>query len=303
MHYLGFAMIAACLCMASPHLTHAQNNTNLVDPHQHQTLKKTLHYRIADIDPRFHLSQQQVLELTQQAAKIWEHETGQQNFIYDPEAEFSINLVFDERQQRSKDRVQSLRQLQQDQQQWKDQNQQLQQIKAEIQQTSALIAHKQAQLNSQFQQYNQDVQRFNQQRSSSKVLADQFAQRQAALQQQSLALQQEIQQHNQRTRQLNQDIQSLNQNNQQLVASANQFNQIFQPRLFHKGHFNGRHIMIYEFSSTNDLRLTLAHEFGHALGLAHTDDPSSLMYPIIQQQNLQKFALTDSDKDLVKAMY
>ncbi|MEB6481434.1 matrixin family metalloprotease [Acinetobacter vivianii] len=303
MHYLGFAMIAACLCMASPHLTHAQNNTNLVDPHQHQTLKKTLHYRIADIDPRFHLSQQQVLELTQQAAKIWEHETGQQNFIYDPEAEFSINLVFDERQQRSTDRVQSLQQLQQDQQQWKDQNQQLQHMKAEIQQSSALIAHKQAQLNSQFQQYNQDVQRFNQQRSSSKALADQFTQRQAALQQQSLALQQEIQQHNQRTRQLNQDIQSLNQNNQQLVASANQFNQIFQPRLFHKGHFNGKHIMIYEFSSTNDLRLTLAHEFGHALGLAHTDDPSSLMYPIIQQQNLQKFALTDSDKDLVKAMY
>lgn len=303
MRIMNMAMLAVYFCTLSPHLSYAQTNINPVNPHQHQTIKKTLHYRIADIDPRFHLSQQQVLELTQQAAKIWEHETGQQNFIYDPEAEFSINLVFDERQQRSTDRVQSLQQLQQDQQQWHKQNQQLQQLKADIQQNSALIADKQAQLNAQFQQYNQDVQHFNQQRSSSKVLADQLAQRQTALQQQALALQQEIQRHNQRSRQLNQDLQALNQGNQQLVASANQFNQIFQPRLFHKGHFDGKHIMIYEFSSTHDLRLTLAHEFGHALGFAHTDDPSSLMYPIIQQQNLQKFALTDSDKDLVKAMY
>jgi predicted Zn-dependent protease len=29
--------------------------------------------------------------------------------------------------------------------------------------------------------------------------------------------------------------------------------------------------------------MTLAHEFGHALGLDHTDDPTSLMYPVIQK--------------------
>ena len=81
------------------------------------------------------------------------------------------------------------------------------------------------------------------------------------------ALQQEIQVHNQKTQQLNRDIQKLNQNNKQLVASAHQFNQTFQPRLFHKGHFNGKQIFIYEFSSVDELRLTLAHEFGHALGL------------------------------------
>lgn len=303
MRIVNMTMLAVYFCMLSPHLSHAQTYINPVTPHQHQTVKKTLHYRIAEIDPRFHLTQQQVLELTQQAAKIWEHETGQQNFIYDPDAEFSIQLIFDERQQRSSNRMQSLQQLQQDQQHWHEQNQQLQQIKADIEQSSALIARKQAQLNLQFQQYHQEVQHFNQQRSSSKVLADQLAQRQAALQQQSLALQQEIQQHNERARLLNQDIQALNQRHQQLSTLASQFNQMFQPRLFHKGHFNGKQIIIYEFSSAHDLRLTLAHEFGHALGLAHTDDPTSLMYPIIQQQNLQKFALTDSDKDLVKAMY
>ncbi|NIE98391.1 matrixin family metalloprotease [Acinetobacter sp. Tr-809] len=300
-HYLAFFI--ACLSVSIPQLGNAQANINHMDAHRHQTTKKIVHYRIADIDPRFNLSQQQVLELTQQAAKLWEQETGQQNFIYDPQAEFSINLIFDERQQRSTDRLQGLDQLKQQQKQWENQNLQLQQLKAEIQRTTALITSKQAQLNLQFQQYNTEVLRFNQTRSSSKDLAQQFSQRQRALEQQSLMLQREVQEHNQRTQQLNQRIQNLNQTNQQLVASASQFNQVFQPHLFHKGHFNGKQILIYEFSSTNDLRLTLAHEFGHALGLEHTNDPSSLMYPVIQKQNFQQFALTDSDKDLVKAIY
>lgn len=301
MRYLSVAMVTACLCMGSTQFSYAQNDLHSISSHRHEVIKKPLYYRIAEVDPRFNLTTQQLLELTQQAAKIWEQETGQQHFIYDPQAEFSINLVYDERQQHSSNRIQGLNQLKQQQKQWENQNQQLQQIKDEVQRTTALIASKQSQLTAQFQQYNMEVQRFNQQRSSSKDMAEQFNQRQHALELQSAALQREIQQHNQKTQQLNQDIIRLNQNNQQLVASANQFNQVFQPRLFHKGLFNGRQITVYEFSSLDDLRMTLAHEFGHALGLPHTDDPSSLMYPVIQKQNIQKFSLTDSDRELVKA--
>jgi len=302
MRHHHFAFFAACLCMGISNLSYAQSSSINNNIHSHALIKAPLHYRIADIDPRFNLDTQQVLELTQQAAKIWEKETGQQHFIYDPQAEFTINLVFDERQQRSAERVQNLDQLKQQQGQWEQQNQQLQQFKDEVQKTTSLIASKQSQLTAQFQQYNVDVQRFNQMRSSSKELAEQLSQRQKALQQQSAMLQQEIQVHNQKTQQLNRDIQKLNQNNKQLVASAHQFNQTFQPRLFHKGHFNGKQIYIYEFSSKNDLRLTLAHEFGHALGLEHTNDPTSLMYPIIQQQNLEKLSLTEADRDLVRTM-
>ncbi|ENV65435.1 peptidase [Acinetobacter junii] len=116
-------------------------------------------------------------------------------------------------------------------------------------------------------------------------------------------MKQAIQQHSQKTQQLNQQIKGLNQNNQQLALSANQFNQTFQPRLFHKGQFNGKQISVYEFSSKDDLRMTLAHEFGHALGLDHTDDPTSLMYPVIQKQNMERFALAHADQqELVRTV-
>ncbi|QHI27724.1 matrixin family metalloprotease [Acinetobacter haemolyticus] len=295
--------IIACLCMGIPHLGHAQNTLHSTHKHDHKAIQTPIFYRIAEVDPRFNLSIQQVIQLTQQAADIWHQETGKQHFIYDPEASFSIHLIYDERQQQSSHRLQSLDQIHQQQQRWEHQNQQLQQARAELEKNNALLAIKQNQLQAQFQQYNADVKHFNQQRSSSKSLADQLAQRQQALHQQSKALQQEVNLHNLKAQQLNQEIKKLNDNNQLLVSSAQRFNQVFKPRLFHKGNFNGKQITIYEFSSTDDLRLTLAHEFGHALGLPHTDDPTSLMYPVIQQQNLQRFALTQSDKALVKAMY
>ncbi len=41
-------------------------------------------------------------------------------------------------------------------------------------------------------------------------------------------------------------------------------------KTFHKGLFSQNQIQIYGFFHSMILRLTLAHEFGHALGLKHT---------------------------------
>jgi len=73
------------------------------------------------------------------------------------------------------------------------------------------------------------------------------------------------------------------------------FNSRFQPRQFDKGVFDGKTINIYEFASDEDLRVTIAHELGHALGLAHNNDPKALMYPMMKEQDLKNFRLTTAD--------
>ena len=57
----------------------------------------------------------------------------------------------------------------------------------------------------------------------------------------------------------------------------------------------------YEHEKYN-LRLVAAHEIGHALGLSHSFDPESLMYPVYQQFNTS-FQLFLDDQQNVQALY
>ncbi|MHA3983576.1 matrixin family metalloprotease [Acinetobacter venetianus] len=257
-----------------------------------------LRYRIVDVDPRFKLTTEQVKQLSVQATQIWKDGTGQDYFVYDPNAQLAIHFIYDERQIESEQRREHLSQLETGQRQWLDKKQRLDQTEQEILNNKQFLDLKQQQLNQQIQQYNQE-QLTAQQRPASIVDRDYFQRRQQALQDNIQQVQQEITQYNQKISTLNQQVDELNQLNQQLDQSVHQYKQRFQPHLFHKGLFNGREILIYEFESEDDLRLTLAHELGHALGLQHANDPTALMYPLMKDQNAENFSLTQADRELL----
>jgi len=66
----------------------------------------------------------------------------------------------------------------------------------------------------------------------------------------------------------------------------------------YKSDTSGQSIDIYEFSSKLKLKRVLAHEFGHALGLNHVEDPKAIMYRLNESTNS---ALTDNDLTALKA--
>ena len=52
-----------------------------------------------------------------------------------------------------------------------------------------------------------------------------------------------------------------------------------------------------------ELFVAAAHEFGHSLGLAHVQEPSSLMYPWYQQFTEDSFQLPEDDIRGIQQLY
>ena len=290
--YLTLALIIFILWSSYQTRQHPQLKFNSLSDRITHPFDTRLRYCIAEVDPRFKLSPEQVQSISQQAAQIWKEGTGQDYFVYDPNAQLEIHLIYDQRQSDSEQSREHLSQLESNQQTWVDKKKRLDQVEQDLLWSKQLLDQKKQQLDQQIQQFNQE-QQFAQQNP------DQFRQRKETLQQNVQSLQQEISQYNQKIAQLNGQIGELNALDQQLDASVQQYKQRFQPHMFHKGLFNGKQILIYEFESEADLRLTLAHELGHALGLAHNDDPKALMYPIMKDQDLLHFQLTPTDRELL----
>ena len=271
------------------------NHNSVMDRISHP-LDTRLRYRIGEVDPRFNLSQEQVQNLAQQAAEIWHVGTLKSLFVYDPNAKLTINLIYDERQAESNARSQEMKILENTQQYTHNEKQKIQQIQTELDIANRELDMQKANYQSKVDQYNQLVNSINQAQQNMDVNARfQLDQQKDQLTTEQVQLKQQLDNYNQKVYALNQQVEQLNSVNQQFNQSVDRFNTRFQPRQFDKGIFDGRSINIYEFESNDDLRVTIAHELGHALGLLHNDDPKALMYPMMKEQDLQNFKLTAAD--------
>lgn len=285
--WLGSLLLIVTFMVQSHYYPQLQFNSlqqRILHPLDHR-----VRYRIGEIDPRFGLSEQDVKNLAQRATYIWQRDTGKSWFVYDEDARLTINFIFDERQQNTRDFQQA--------------EQHINHIVHQHEQSSHSLNQSRESLNREFASLQAEIDSLNQQYAQLKVEFVQASpeQRQqlefyiAQLEQKRTELKQKKQKYQDNQQRFNQQVNAYNQNAQHVNATILQAKEKFRPREFHKGVFNGREINIYEYQSQDDLLLTLAHEFGHALDLDHNDDPTALMYPMAQQQDLANFRLKPAD--------
>lgn len=255
-----------------------------------------LRFKVDQVDPGFGLTREEVIQLAQEAVEIWHSGTGRDDLmVYDENAQLSIKLIYDHRQQEYDALKKTTQKLLRDEAQYQRQAENLTASRNHLDQQQRQLLEQRNLLQLQFEQLmlrrNQpglsahQRQQLQQEFNELQFRSERFQREAEYLQQQQLSF--------------NTQVAAYQSSVQSHHNSINQAQQRFPPRQFHKGIFKGDEIHIYQFDAQDDLRLTLAHELGHALGLLHHGDPEALMYPVLGEQKLENFELRPADKTLL----
>lgn len=102
------------------------------------------------------------------------------------------------------------------------------------------------------------------------------------------------------TNTINQHIKEINSISERIETLVDDYNKEFGSlHEFNQGNYRktaeGETINIYGYKDQKELKLVLAHEMGHALGLNHVENPESVMYYLMEDQNRDSLAFTAQD--------
>lgn len=250
-------------------------------------------WRIGQLDPNFALTLEQAEQAAHNAAAQWNNALGIELFRYDSIDGFPINFAYDERQQ------QLLQQalLQRNIARYDDNiNARL----AKLRQQAARLQQQQQEFAALNQQFANDVAAFE------RHVASASGSERSALQQQQQQLKTRQQQLQQQAERLNAEQAQLNREQaylQDTVADRNallpeQQAIVTAPEVgLMQIRNRSREMTIFAYKTLQDLQLTMAHEFGHALGVGHTEGTDDVMHFAITNQ---QSALTAADIQALK---
>ncbi|MFA7319370.1 MAG: matrixin family metalloprotease [Parcubacteria group bacterium] len=258
---------------------------------------RPLEYAIGNVDPKFSISQEELEQLASQAAKVWNEAEGKTLVEYDPNSDFKINLVYDNRQEQSAAVVEMEKNLQNLEEANSALSKKYNSLSAAYKDRIDDYNKDIAEYKSNLEKYNKDVEYWNSQGGAPEDVYNKLKRTKSDLDDEY----EKINQEGAAIDSLAKETNSVAKKENQIVADYNSTVSTYKDQYgdmqeFEKGIFDGREIDIYQFKTTTDLRLTLIHELGHYIGMGHVDNSSSIMYYLIGDQNMNKPTLTMEDR-------
>ncbi|EKE21632.1 MAG: Matrixin superfamily protein, partial [uncultured bacterium] len=262
---------------------------------------ETLYYSLGEIDPRFNISNADIKNVLAQAENVWEKDLNKNVFEYREGAEFRVNFIFDERQQRTVEKNKLDSQLDKLEEVKDDISQDYKTIEIEYKNAVAAYQKNLKDYENRIEEFNAEVKKWNKKGGAPENEYEKLQKEQVYLE--KLQKQLELEQKN-----INALVSSLNKLAEKENASVGDYNKkvrTYQEKFgesseFNQGEYNGLGINIYQFYEKIDLELVLVHELGHALGVGHVQNPESIMYYLMEKQDLENIKLTGEDLNAIK---
>ena len=263
-----------------------------------------LRYSLGTIDPRFGIERERFLTLAREAEAVWEVKRGMPLFEYDPTSDFTVSLVFDERQQRTLEARKAKEDLTEREYSIQSMMRDYNAAQREHHRLKERYDSDLASFNGRLERYNARVAEWNRKGGASPhIVAD--------LKDEELAINRARRELETATTQLNTSAFRLNSTAEKINALADEFNvhvglfngRFVESREFEQGEYDGKGIVIYQFTEEADLRIALTHEFGHALGFGHVDTPEAIMHRRLGQQPMDAPTLMPDDLELLRRKF
>lgn len=241
-------------------------------------------YSVGTFDGRFGISKEEFQAAIGEAVQSWDRPLSKELFRLQPDGDLKINLVYDERQAAT-DKLKSLGIV------IKDDESSYEALKTRYDadkraHETAVAAYRidSASFETRKAQYETEVAAWNAKGGAPQDIFVQLTKEKNALQATADGLNSRAAELNAQVAKLNAMVTTLNRLGSRVNKTAEKYNDIVGERgdEFQEGRFvsapEGDRIDIYEFEDRTQLVRVLMHEFGHALGLEHSENAADVMY-------------------------
>jgi len=250
-----------------------------------------LEYRIGTLDPRFGVTKEQLLADLGRASAIWEKAYGTTLFAYSEDADVTVSLVYDNRQQATQQEQVLTSKINETKLSAGAALDEYKELQVAYVRQSTIYSNHVSEFKTAQDTFNARVAAYNKQSEPS---PDEYEALQAAkkiLEKKVEALESERQsvnrlaadanalakKYNLLVEHINENVQEIN--NSELVGTE------FEEGVYISDE-KGQRIEIYQFDDKTTFVRVLAHELGHALGLGHNDGVDSIMNAVNKSSNL-----------------